>query len=240
DRRRRCPMSVGGRVMLQGWSAEQELSRRYRGVRVLLAEDEPVNQAVTVELLEDLGLVVDVVGTGREAVERIRNTSYALVLMDMHMPVLDGLDATRAIRELPGKASLPILAMTASAFADDRRRCLEAGMNDHIAKPVEPEALFAALLRWLARSLPGERPTPVAAPLPAEADRALVHLVLDQLERQLPTGDVAETWSEFAPLIETTLEPVAMQLGQAITGRNLDLARCALREAQEALRSRSD
>jgi len=219
---------------------EQELARRYRGVRVLLAEDEPVNQAVTVELLEDLGLVVDVVGTGQDAVERVHDGDYALVLMDLHMPVLDGLDATRAIRGLPGKESLPILAMTASAFADDRRRCLDAGMNDHIAKPVQPEALFAALLRWLAPSLPGDRPTPVIGPLPGEADRALVHLVLDQLERQLPTGDVTETWSEFAPLIEATLGPAAIQLGQAISCRNLDQARCALRQAQEALRSRSD
>jgi signal transduction histidine kinase len=92
----------------------------------------------------------------------------------------------------------------------------------------------------LGRVMPIDRPTPVAAAPPGEADRALVRLVLDQLERQLPTGDVTETWSEFAPLIEATLGPTAVRLGQAITCRDLDQARCALRQAQEALRSRSD
>ncbi|MBV5273341.1 MAG: PAS domain S-box protein, partial [Lamprocystis purpurea] len=92
----------------------------------------------------------------------------------------------------------------------------------------------------LGRVMPIDRPTPVAAAPPGEADRALVRLVLDQLERQLPTGDVTETWSEFAPLIEATLGPTAVELGQAISCRDLDQARCALRQAQEALSSRSD
>jgi PAS domain S-box-containing protein len=130
-------------------TAEQRLARCHAGAHLLLAEDEPMNQLVTLELLSGLGLTVDVVDNGQLAVERVRDGDYALVLMDVQMPVMDGLEATRAIRRLPDKESLPILAMTSSAFSADRRQCLEAGMNDHIAKPVEPDTLFTKLLRWL-------------------------------------------------------------------------------------------
>ena len=85
----------------------------------------------------------------RQAVEMARKGGYALILMDMQMPELDGLDATRAIRALPDGNAVPIIAMTANAFGADRHRCLEAGMDDHIAKPVSADLLYATLLRWL-------------------------------------------------------------------------------------------
>ncbi|MBL8251578.1 MAG: response regulator, partial [Candidatus Competibacter sp.] len=118
---------------------EELLARRYRGARVLLVEDNPVNQEVARALLENAGLAVEVAGDGREAVAKVQAADYALVLMDMQMPIMGGLEATEAIRRLPGKSGLPILAMTASAFDEDRRCCLASGMNDYIGKPVAPE-----------------------------------------------------------------------------------------------------
>ncbi len=129
--------------------AEQLLRQRHAGRRVLLAEDNPVNQEVARALLCEAGLAVDVAADGREALTMASRTDYALVLMDMQMPQLDGLAATRAIRALPQRAELPIIAMTANAFGEDRAACLRAGMNDHLAKPVDPDALYDCLLRWL-------------------------------------------------------------------------------------------
>jgi CheY-like chemotaxis protein len=117
-----------------------------------VVEDEPVNLDVAMFLLEDAGLMPEAARNGAEAVDRARTENYALILMDVQMPVLNGLDATREIRRLPGMATVPILAMTANAFAGDRERCLEAGMNDHIAKPVAPDVLFATVLSWLRKA----------------------------------------------------------------------------------------
>ena len=130
---------------------EARLRQDFTGTRILLVEDEPVNREVATAFLDDVGLLVDEAGDGREALKMVAYQDYALILMDMQMPHMDGLEAARSIRLLPGKGRLPILAMTANAFADDRQRCLDAGMDDFISKPVKPEVLFQTLLKWLAR-----------------------------------------------------------------------------------------
>jgi PAS domain S-box-containing protein len=132
-----------------GDTAEARLHAQFAGTCILLAEDEPINQEVSRMLLEEVGLVVDVAGDGVQAVEMAQRTHYALILMDIQMPNLNGIEATRAIRALPGYAETPILAMTANAFTEDHQVCIEAGMNDHIGKPVDPEKLFKTLLKWL-------------------------------------------------------------------------------------------
>jgi len=140
-----------------------------RGARILAVDDNEVNLQIARELLEDIGFKVDLALDGQEALQRVRATSYDMVLMDMQMPVMDGLEATRAIRAMPGRASLPIVAMTANAMNQDRDQCLAAGMNDFLAKPIEPSRLLAlveACLRPAGRSKPGAAAaslTPVTA-----------------------------------------------------------------------------
>jgi hypothetical protein len=134
-------------------TAEVRLQREFAGARILLAEDEPVSQEVALGLLEEVGLAVDVAEDGEIALALARRHPYALILMDMQMPHLNGLDATQAIRADSLNRSTPILAMTANAFDEDRQLCLEAGMNDHIGKPVDPDLLFETLLHWLTQPL---------------------------------------------------------------------------------------
>ncbi len=134
-----------------------------QGARVLLVEDNELNQQVARELLQEAGVQVDVAANGQEGVDLACSRPYDLVLMDMQMPVMDGLEATRQLRADPRLADLPIVAMTANALDADRQRCLEAGMNDHLAKPIAPARLWEALQRWIAPQPGGQGPVQSSA-----------------------------------------------------------------------------
>ncbi len=130
-------------------------SFHFKSARVLLVEDNALNQELAVDLLNRVGLEVDVAGNGKEAVDAVKAKDYALILMDLQMPVMDGFEATKIIRELPReKSSVPIIAMSARAFSEDKEKSLSAGLDAHITKPIDPVALYTELSKWLERSSP--------------------------------------------------------------------------------------
>ncbi len=183
------------------------LASRLKPLTILLAEDNKVNQKVAIGLLAPAGHKIDLVETGADAVTAIDwgKTTYDLVLMDMHMPVMDGIEATRRIRALePPKNAVPIIAATAGAMAEEIQRCLDAGMNDYVGKPINPEQLIQVILRTLGPSAAGEGDAPapekvgvdVGASL-AEGDEALDEQVLASLEDQLGRDMVQELVGEY-------------------------------------------
>ncbi len=155
------------------------------GARVLLVDDNEFNQYVATELLESAGFVVDTADNGQIALERVQTQAYDVVLMDMQMPVMDGVTATREIRKLPHCAQLPIIAMTANAMQQDKDACLAAGMWDVVTKPIAPETLWASLLRWVPPLAVAARPVR-AQPL------AATPLDATELPDTIPGLDVAQ------------------------------------------------
>ncbi|MBF0369439.1 MAG: response regulator [Magnetococcales bacterium] len=156
-----------------------------RGARVLLVEDNEVNQQVATELLELAQLIVTVAENGRIGVEKVRAEAFDVVLMDMQMPVMDGYAATREIRQDPAFADLPIIAMTANAMAGDREKCLAAGMNDHVAKPIDPKEMYGSLAKWVK---PGKRE--VSLELQQRLAESAAEAKSDQPPLNLPGFDV--------------------------------------------------
>jgi two-component system, sensor histidine kinase and response regulator len=142
-------------------------------LKLLLVEDNVINQEVTIEMLAHTGARINVAANGREAVEAVGRTRYDAILMDVQMPGMDGCDAARSIRRIePAGDPIPIIAMTAGAMEGDRQKCLDAGMNDFIAKPIQPRALFSRLEKWLLDSetrVVGDREKAAAGPAPSPA-----------------------------------------------------------------------
>ena len=171
-----------------------------------------------------VGLSVDLAEDGAQAVARARQTDYDLILMDVQMPVLGGLDATRAIRRLPGRQTTPILAMTANVFAEDRAQCLEAGMNDHVAKPVDPEALFATVLKWLAKRADGGD---------MAVDWAQLRGIVARLDALLANDDMRanDIFRDAAPMLRAALGPRIGMIERQISAFEYERALILLRAA---------
>ncbi len=132
--------------------AEQKCNKLFqalRGAKILLVEDNDINQQVATEILEELGIIVTVAGDGSEALEKVTTETFDIVLMDVQMPVMDGYEATRRIRQIAGLQTLPIIAMTAHAMKQDSEKCLAAGMDDYVSKPIVPDVLYKTLRKWM-------------------------------------------------------------------------------------------
>ena len=161
--------SLGGELE----NAHDVIAKNFRQARILVAEDIPLNQEIIADMLDEAGLQAEMADNGEIAIAKARAATYDLILMDMQMPVMDGLAATRALRALPEYATVPIIALTANAFNDDRTACFDAGMNDFLSKPILPELLYETLLKWLRKRVATQQQpaaSPAAAPAPAPAN----------------------------------------------------------------------
>jgi CheY-like chemotaxis protein len=188
-----------------------------RGLRVLLAEDNPVNQQVAFEVLTAAGVIVQVADNGQIAVAMAQADSFDAILMDMQMPVMDGLDATRALQALPGWKGTPIIAMTANAMAVDLQRCTDAGMTDFVAKPIEPAGLFATLLRQVDNATKPQRLTDLR-----DAEKSILVELLKFLQDDNPKAQ--KYFAEKEDALNRILPAHFRALKNAITGFALDEA----------------
>lgn len=156
---------IGGSDRTEKRKDEEVNLKKIAGAKILLVEDNEINQQVAQEILSSAGLVITIANDGQEAIEKALQDKYDTILMDVQMPIMDGYEATRRLRNMCGFEKIPIIAMTAHAMVGDFKKSLEAGMNDHVTKPINPKELFETLVKWIE---PGERVVP---PREAIADK---------------------------------------------------------------------
>jgi PAS domain S-box-containing protein len=207
--------------------------------RVLVVEDERINRDIAVELLTSIGLEVATAENGLLAVDRFKQSNFDLILMDIQMPVLNGLDATRQIRALSNGANVPIIALTANAFNADRQRCVEAGMTDFLAKPVYPDALYVLLAKHLPTTDPARHPIPRVQREETE-EKAEAHALrhkIDALGKLLSTGDVEATrqFNQVKTDLKRLCPAECEQLRQQIAIFNFDAATALLETIKKKL-----
>jgi PAS domain S-box-containing protein len=243
-KQKRKPLTARAADCESSASSSERLGR-LKGARILVAEDNEINQLVIKDLLEQAGIVVSLAPNGREAVAMVEAHPYDLVLMDLQMPVMDGLEACRKIREKGRFSALPILAMTAHALVEDRQKCLKAGMNDHITKPIDPPALFSALAKALkpGSSIEGLRSEPRVHALPAisgidletglnrvSGNRKLYRQLLDRFKERYAAAD-----EELKGLLSIQDAETARRLVHSIKGVSGNIGAMDLYNGADAL-----
>jgi CheY-like chemotaxis protein/HPt (histidine-containing phosphotransfer) domain-containing protein len=208
----------GSPILTRHTLAEAKNAHRYR---ILLAEDHEINQKLAVAVLEGMGYRVEVVGTGRQAIEAVRRGGYDLVLMDCQMPELDGYEATAEIRRAEGpERTVPIVAMTANAMEGERERCLAAGMNDYVTKPIDRRRLAETLQRWLGPLRPRAAAPPAVPPEARGASPRTADPPMDLGQLRSIVGDNPDTLRSYLDLFHETTASLVSRLGLAIERRD--------------------
>ncbi len=226
-------MSVFG-TQAEHWNlAPQEISDcpalpNLNGHRILLVEDNPINQQVAEEIISESGMIVTITENGSEALQTLATEVFDLILMDLQMPVMDGFEATRAIRNQERFKLLPIIAMTAHAMSGDRERCLKAGMNDHISKPIDPDELLMVLAKWLGVSSGNDTNTERRTMLKPATDEDVSLESWYGIDAELGIKRVMGNRNLFKNLVEefiTTFNNVELEMSQLLEAGNFDKAR---------------
>ncbi len=196
--------SAANTVRGRAQTSAGERDRDPTTVAILLVEDDPINQEVAMELLRAPGYRIDVAVDGADALVKALDRRYDLILMDLQMPVMDGFEATRRLRATPAYARTPIIAMTANVFVEDQERCLAVGMDDFIAKPVDPELLLATVARWLGTQAPSVSfPVPCGSGAGKRLAGALARI--DGMDVAAGLRSVRGRWSSYERLLQTFL-----------------------------------
>lgn len=202
-----------------------------KGASILVAEDNELNQEVAMGLLGDAGLVVTIANNGEEALALLRQHQYDLVLMDMQMPVMDGVTATEEIRKNPAWSDLPVVAMTANAMLQDKERCMAAGMNDHVAKPIDPNELFSTLLKWIKPRVAADAIAPAQSPQPPaqcpQAPQATEAPVIEGVDVQLGLKRVLGKIPAYFSMLRKYLDgqtSLPAELRQALANKDMATA----------------